>query len=66
MLAIDNCTYFEQAMPYEAFEYGMLDVLRTEPDGYVNAPTRPGLGLRIDWDAMEAATFHSIEAGEQP
>ena len=62
MLALDNCTFFEQAMPYEAFEYGMVDVIRPGPDGFVIAPERPGLGLRVDWEAMEAATFHVVEA----
>ena len=64
MLALDNCTFFEQAMPYEAFEYGMVDVIRPGPDGFVTAPERPGLGLRVDWEAMEAATFHAVEVPE--
>ncbi|MCY4451851.1 MAG: mandelate racemase/muconate lactonizing enzyme family protein [Immundisolibacterales bacterium] len=62
MLALENCTYFEQAMPYELFEYGMVDAIRLGPDGFVSAPDRPGLGLRVDWEAMEAATFHVVEA----
>ena len=62
MLALENCTYFEQAMPYELFEYGMVDVIRPGPDGFVSAPDHPGLGLRVDWEAMEAATFHVVEA----
>ena len=64
MLALDNCSYFEQAMPFEPFEYAMVDVIRPGPDGFVNAPDRPGLGLRVDWEAMEAATFHAVEAPE--
>ena len=62
MLSLDNCSYFEQAMPYEPFEFGMIDTIRPGPDGFVTAPSRPGLGLRVDWEAMEAATFHMIEA----
>ena len=64
MLALDNCSYFEPAMPFESFEYAMVDVIRPGPDGFVNAPDRPGLGLRVDWEAMEAATFHVVEAPE--
>ena len=61
MLSVDNCTYFEQAMPCEPFEFAMIDVIRPGPDGLVRAPERPGLGLRVDWEAMEAAAFHSVE-----
>jgi L-alanine-DL-glutamate epimerase-like enolase superfamily enzyme len=58
MLASLNCTYYEQAVPYEAYEYGMKTVIRTQPDGTVRAPEGPGLGVEIDWEAMEAATIH--------
>ena len=60
MLANDCCSYFEQSVPYEPYEYGMLDVIRTAPDGTVTAPDAPGLGVRVDWDAMEAATVHRL------
>jgi L-alanine-DL-glutamate epimerase-like enolase superfamily enzyme len=62
MLAFPNATYYEQPVPYEAYEYGMHDVLRTQADGYVYAPQGPGLGVRVDWDAMEAATIHRFES----
>ena len=38
----------------------MLDVIRTQPDGHAYAPEKPGLGLDVDWAAMEAATLHLI------
>ena len=60
MLAHHNCSYFEQPVPFEPYEYGMKDVIRPRPDGYVYAPRGPGLGLEVDWDAMEAATIHSF------
>jgi L-alanine-DL-glutamate epimerase-like enolase superfamily enzyme len=62
MLAFNNCTYFEQAVPWESYEYGMKDVIRTGKDGYVEAPKGPGLGVEIDWDAMDAATIHTISS----
>jgi L-alanine-DL-glutamate epimerase-like enolase superfamily enzyme len=61
MLAAPNATYYEQPVPYEAYEYGMIDVMRTQPDGYVYAPTGPGLGLQVDWKAMDAATIYTYE-----
>ncbi len=60
MLATDNCTFFEQTMPYEPYEYGMVDVVRTQEDGYVYGPEKPGLGLEVDWEAMGAATIHHL------
>jgi L-alanine-DL-glutamate epimerase-like enolase superfamily enzyme len=61
MLAFSNATYYEQPVPYEAYEYGMKDVIRTQPDGYVYAPRGPGLGVEVDWSAMDAATIHRFE-----
>ena len=53
MLAYANCTYFEQPAPYPAFEHGAFDVIRTDAEGYVHAPPGPGLGIGIDWAAVE-------------
>ena len=62
MLGTGLSTYFEQAVPWEPFEYGMHDVIRTGPDGHVAAPPGPGLGVEVDWDAMEAATIHRLDS----
>jgi L-alanine-DL-glutamate epimerase-like enolase superfamily enzyme len=61
MLAHDNCTYFEQAVPFEPYEHGAIDVIRTDSQGYVNAPKGPGLGVNMDWDAVKATSFASYE-----
>jgi L-alanine-DL-glutamate epimerase-like enolase superfamily enzyme len=63
-LAFDNCTYYEQAVPYESYEYGMKDVIRIQPDGYVLAPEGPGLGVQVDWGAMNKAMIHSFKVGK--
>ena len=60
MLAAGNCSYFEQSLPYELFEYGVLDTIRTDKSGMVSAPMKPGLGVEIDWNAMAARTVYSI------
>ncbi len=60
MLANENCTYYEQPLPYDLFEYGMHDVIRTQDDGHVNAPEGPGLGLEVDWPAMESKTIAKL------
>lgn len=60
MLAYGNCLYFEQPAPYPAFEYGSLDVIRTDREGFVHAPQGDGLGVRVDWDAVKRAELVSF------
>ncbi len=62
MLGSSNATYYEQPVPYDSYEYGMKDVTRTGPDGYVQAPQGPGLGVEVDWDAMARATIYTLSA----
>jgi L-alanine-DL-glutamate epimerase-like enolase superfamily enzyme len=61
MLAFRNCTYFEQPVPYAAFEFGANDVIRTDEEGYVHAPPGAGLGIGIDWEAIRKATILTFE-----
>ena len=61
MLAFKNCTYFEQPVPYPAFEYGATNVIRTDKEGYVHAPDGPGLGIGIDWAAVKKAAILQFE-----
>ena len=42
----------------------MKDVLRTNKDGYMYAPTKPGLGMEIDWDKMMSKSIYSIACEE--
>jgi L-alanine-DL-glutamate epimerase-like enolase superfamily enzyme len=61
MLAANNCTYFEQPIPFEPYEYGAIDTIRTDADGFVHAPKGPGLGIRMDWEAVRKAAFLTYE-----
>jgi L-alanine-DL-glutamate epimerase-like enolase superfamily enzyme len=61
MLAYDNCTYFEQPIPFEPYEFGAIDVIRTDSEGFVHAPSGPGLGIRMDWEAVRSVTFLHYE-----
>jgi L-alanine-DL-glutamate epimerase-like enolase superfamily enzyme len=63
MLGCPNATYYEQPVPYDSYEYGMTDVIRTDSNGYVSAPNKPGLGVEVDWKAMADATIHMVCAG---
>jgi L-alanine-DL-glutamate epimerase-like enolase superfamily enzyme len=62
MLGTGLCSWYEQPVPYEPYEYGMHQTIRTGPDGYVHAPQTPGLGHEIDWEAMRSATIHSLDS----
>ena len=57
MLSRGNCAYFEA---------GLLDVIRTDANGYVHAPQGDGLGIRVDWEATEAASFLRYEISGSP
>ena len=57
MLANDRTEFFEQPTPKEAFEFGMVngDMFRS---GKNVAPTGPGLGIEVDWEALPTADFY--------
>jgi L-alanine-DL-glutamate epimerase-like enolase superfamily enzyme len=53
MLAYDNCDYFEQATPYEKYEFGARQVFRPDAEGYIHPTALPGLGVEMDWDQLD-------------
>jgi L-alanine-DL-glutamate epimerase-like enolase superfamily enzyme len=57
-LAISNCDYYEQATPEGCFDSEIypgvyLEPIRVDREGYVHAPTGPGLGFPIDLKEAE-------------
>ncbi|MFO1321783.1 MAG: enolase C-terminal domain-like protein [Burkholderiales bacterium] len=60
MLAIHNCDLFEIPVPQGILDIGMKDVIRVGADGWVDAPTRPGLGYDVDWDAIDKLTLKVV------
>jgi len=59
-LAHEHSGYFELPVPHEPYEYGVENPYRIQPDGYVDAPTAPGLGVVVDWERMDAARLSSF------
>lgn len=57
MQASLNCGWFEQPAPYPAFEHGALTVIRPDGNGLVRVPEGPGLGVEVDWPAVEASSL---------
>lgn len=56
MGAVNNCRYFEFPLPMGGYDAGMQDVIALEGDGTVRVPDKPGLGVEVDWERMDAAT----------
>jgi len=48
--AIKNTCYFEQLVPRELVTFGVVEQLEIDKEGFAILPTKPGLGLEIDWD----------------
>ncbi len=57
MLANENCDFFEQAAPFEKYEFGVLQAIRPDEDGFVQPSGLPGLGVEMDWDAIEPFVY---------
>ncbi len=60
MLAMRNCDFVELPVPQGILDIAMKDVIRVAKDGYVYAPTKPGLGYDIDWDAVKKLTVEEM------
>lgn len=66
LLAIPNSTFYEIAVPrgsFDTMQYpGLyLDACWIDADGYVPAPTKPGLGFDLDFDLVKSLTRETIE-----
>lgn len=55
-LSVANCRFFEVPDPKGYLDFGMATTIEPGPDGFVEAPDAPGLGIAIDWDAIDDAT----------
>ena len=67
LLAITNADYYEQAMPEGCFDSSIYpgvyeDPVRVGKDGYVSAPTKPGLGFGINIHEAEKVSVERYES----
>jgi L-alanine-DL-glutamate epimerase-like enolase superfamily enzyme len=51
--AIRNCEYFELFVPEDIFRFPMKDPWPIDADGEIHVPQKPGLGIELDWGAIE-------------
>lgn len=63
MLGVEGCSYFEQPVPVEHFDYAAADPIRIDREGSVTLPGRPGLGLEIQAARIEADAFTTLDSG---
>jgi L-alanine-DL-glutamate epimerase-like enolase superfamily enzyme len=59
-MAVGNCEYFEVLLPDSAQKHGLVHDIEVDAEGYVHAPTGPGLGYDIDWDLIRANTVAKL------
>ncbi len=62
MMAIDNCDWLEVLAFNSAgshslghFSYGLTEPFEVDAEGFVHAPTGPGLGAGIDWELIHSS-----------
>ena len=58
-LAIKNCRYLELPFP-DGATFGIKKPLEIDNEGYVQAPSDPGLGVEIDWNVINRNTVVRI------
>jgi L-alanine-DL-glutamate epimerase-like enolase superfamily enzyme len=51
-MAIRNCEFFEVLLPSAAQKYGLVEDIEIDAQGFVRAPTGPGLGAKMDFDLI--------------
>ena len=62
--AINNCEFFELIVPETIFKFPMKDPYPIDDQGIVHVPQKPGLGIEIDWDAVDNATHERLSIGQ--
>jgi L-alanine-DL-glutamate epimerase-like enolase superfamily enzyme len=57
ILAMPNTELFEILLPSASQKYGLLQDIEVDAQGFVHAPTGPGLGAQIDFDLVRRKTI---------
>jgi L-alanine-DL-glutamate epimerase-like enolase superfamily enzyme len=65
LLAVNNAQYYEQAVPEGCFDTAIYpkvyrDPVTVDDEGYVHAPTKPGLGYEIDLNEAKNVTIERL------
>ena len=62
MLGMGGCTWFERPEPHAPYDHGARNPLALDAQGGVRAGEDPGLGLEMDWAAIEAGAFAAFDS----
>jgi L-alanine-DL-glutamate epimerase-like enolase superfamily enzyme len=62
--AISNCEFFELHMPEKIFQFPMKEPYPIDDHGRIHVPEGPGLGIQIDWDAVDNTTREVLETSK--
>ena len=54
--AFKNGDYLEILVPEENLDYGLQEYVQIDAEGNVRLPQKPGLGIDLDWDFINAHT----------
>ena len=60
LMATHNSDFFEMLLPHDLEAYGLTQNIVVDGEGYVHAPTGPGLGYEIDWELVEQRTTRTL------
>lgn len=60
--ATRNSEYYELFAPHEQWQFPMLEPFPLDAEGRIHAPEGPGIGVNIDWDAVDNATVRKQSA----
>lgn len=61
ILSVKNCDFFEYWMPQSAHQFGLVEDIKLNEQGVLEAPTSPGLGYELDWDWIEHHKVATLE-----
>ena len=61
IFSVSNCDFFEYWMPQAAHQFGLVDDIKLNDKGLIEAPTLPGLGYQLDWEWIEAHKIETLE-----
>jgi L-alanine-DL-glutamate epimerase-like enolase superfamily enzyme len=59
--SVANCDYYEYWMPQAAHQFGLIEDIRLNERGVIEAPTLPGLGYELDWEWIKSHTVATLE-----
>jgi L-alanine-DL-glutamate epimerase-like enolase superfamily enzyme len=60
-MAVPNCEFYEVFPCTGANKFGLINDIEVDNQGYVYAPTEPGLGYDIDWKLIKREYIATVE-----